>query len=305
MEGSSSEADPPIWTEASLRERHQAEVQKCRKLESQLALLKRKLELTIKEKENVITQLSKVAATRAKMESLCRTLQKQIRMIQEESALRAKQDEEQRTSLEAKFRANVEEMKARVGGDNEQKAELLRFKDRMKEKVEQTHQTVLMMEDAYKQEWKRVELQAHLAQLKLQQQQILLKEMEMMRNKRNEFIDAKKKESSLLEEELLSCGGRLTQLLEQINGSNKNFGRFHGDLKTGLESRVALQAEIDRMQCLCSRAEAAKKTLKPKLEKFEKRIPQLQKQNERLSSLCTVLQKEVDELLGKHSSTPG
>lgn len=84
----------------------------------------RSMEATKKERENMILEHSKVANTKSKLEQLCRELQKQNRMIKEESFAKIKEEEEKRRETQAKFQKSLDEIQLVMNENNEKNQQL-------------------------------------------------------------------------------------------------------------------------------------------------------------------------------------
>lgn len=82
------------------------------------------MEMLKKEKEQLQQEYNKVVLTKAKLESLCRELQKQNKTIKDESFSRIREEEEKRKETQAKFQKSLNEIQTLMNENNEKNMKL-------------------------------------------------------------------------------------------------------------------------------------------------------------------------------------
>lgn len=95
-----------------------------RKLQLVLKQTEKKVMLIQREKEQFQTERSKAVLTRSRLESLCRELQRQNKVVKEESILKIREEEEKRKEVSAKFQSTLAEITVLMSETNDKNVKL-------------------------------------------------------------------------------------------------------------------------------------------------------------------------------------
>ncbi|XP_055593709.1 alpha-taxilin [Uranotaenia lowii] len=263
----------------------------------------RNAEVVKKERENMILEHNKVAMTKQKLEQLCRELQKQNRMIKEESMTRIKEEEEKRKETQAKFQKSLNEIQSVMDENNEKNLQLKEDNMEMAKKFKFILEQYELRDQQMDKMNKQMDLVTQLNDAKLakvtteaaMEKERFLKEKEIIIN---ELTKVKKQLAELQMVEV--------HLREQVNMYSDKYGEFQDSLKKSHNIFVGYKGDMEKMSKKIKSLEKETTTWKTKWEKSNAALIDLMSEKQvrdehimktarqlfHLQKLCRTLQNE-------------
>ncbi|XP_047494762.1 alpha-taxilin-like [Penaeus chinensis] len=285
-----------------------------KKLQDAVKTVQRQAQLVAKEKDMMETEHSKIILTKARLESLCRELQRQNKTIKDENMLRLREEEERRKEVSAKFNTTLSEISNLMKENSDKNTQLRDENQNMAARLQDLIKQYENRESHVEKMLKQKDLQCQLAEAKMAKQQI-----EVTEDKEKMLLEKK----SLLEE--ISAYQQKTQqmsmteitLRTQLNSYMEKYEEFTSALDKSNKVFSTFKEEIDMMAKKIKKLEKETKTWKERWEgankalldmvaeraEFEKKLETQTRQNNKLQGLCRALQKEVTELRSKEKGT--
>ncbi|XP_076466429.1 uncharacterized protein LOC143297808 [Babylonia areolata] len=270
-----------------------------RGLQGLLKQHQRRMNVMQREKDQLQLEHNKAMMTKSKLESLCRELQKQNKVVKDESILRVKEEEDRRKQMSAKFQASIASIQAQVEENHLQNVELReenrKLSSRLRDFLDQHRQREEQLEQLGS--TGRVELQ--LAQARLQQASAVLREEQEEHLKEKERILRQtaegEKKNAVLEAELNKYKERYESFQETITKSGQVFNRLKSDMDRMGGRIKKLEKEGEQWK---TKWERSNKTLQDVTEQkcqTERERQTLQTKVSTLESLCRALQTQLRE----------
>lgn len=127
---------------------------------------------TKKEKDYLQQEYNKAMLTKTKLESLCRELQKQNKMIKDESLSKIRAEEEARKETQVKFQKSLNEIQALMNDNNEKNMKLKQDNQEMTDKFKYILEQYELREQQMEKINKQLELVQQLSDAKVAKIQI-------------------------------------------------------------------------------------------------------------------------------------
>ncbi|EAT46459.1 AAEL002374-PA [Aedes aegypti] len=263
----------------------------------------RSMEATKKERENMILEHSKTANTKSKLEQLCRELQKQNRMIKDESMARIKEEEEKRKETQAKFQKSLNEIQAVMDENNQKNQQLKDDNMEMAKKFKFILEQYELRDQQMDKMNKQMDLVTQLNEAKLAKAN-----MEAAAE-REKFLA----EKEIIITELTKVKKQLTDLQmvelhlrEQVNMYSDKYGEFQDSLKKSHNIFVGYKGDMEKMSKKIKTLEKETITWKTKWERSQAGLIDLMSEKQvrdehimktarqlfQLQKLCRTLQNE-------------
>lgn len=263
----------------------------------------RSMEASKKERENMILEHSKVANTKSKLEQLCRELQKQNRLIKEESLAKIKEEEEKRNVTQAKFQKSLNEIQAVMNENNEKNQQLKDDNADMAKKFKFILEQYELRDQQMDKMNKQMELVTQLNEAKLAKAN-----METAAEK-EKFLAEKEiiiTELTKVKKQLKDLQMVEVHLREQVNMYSDKYGEFQDSLKKSQNIFVGYKGDMEKMSKKIRALEKDSTTWKNKWERSNAALIDLMSEKQvrdehimktarqlfQLQKLCRTLQNE-------------
>lgn len=275
---------------ADLHEEH-------RVLQSSFKQQQRRMSVLAREKDQLQADHTKAVIAKSKLESLCRELQKHNKLIKEESVQRAREEEEKRREISAKFQTTIADIQMQMTDNHEKNVKLREENADLAGKLKKFIEQHELREQQLEKLIKHRELEQQLADTKLQQAAIILKEEKERNLKEKELLllqaSEGHKKNSVLEAQLMMYKDRYEEFQATINKSNDMFQKLKSEMdkmgkrikkleKEGAQWRAKFEASNKALLDMATEKKSADK---------EKEVLQVKVQ--KLESLCRALQAEL------------
>ncbi|KAL9226966.1 hypothetical protein vseg_002718 [Gypsophila vaccaria] len=297
---SHTEVQSSIAEAPSSKEAESSETQKSRK---DVPEVKRKsskrsikteqefLEFTLKYK-HVLAERDAAIAVRDKLESLCRELQRQNKMLMDEFKKVSEEGQSLRLDLSNKFEEAIKDVSIKL---DEQKGECLtqlKENEMLRVKLNQLGEQYTLSQQQHAQELKQKTLELKIAELKIQQNEEKLAheqaQMKIYAEKISQLLETEKS----LRLQLSADGEKFQQFQDALLKSNEVFETFKQEIEKMAKSTKELKKENSFLKSKCERTDFTLIELVEERERMKKQLEKTKNQKDKLESLCRSLQAE-------------
>ncbi|XP_015071336.1 beta-taxilin isoform X1 [Solanum pennellii] len=249
------------------------------------------LEFTLKYQQ-VLAERDSAIAVRDKLESLCRELQRQNKVLMEECKRVSSEGQNLRLDLSNKFQDAIKDVSSKL---EEQKDEcLLQLKENemLKSKLKQLADQYTLSEHQFANKMKQKSLELQLADLKIKQHeeksQQEQSQMKIYADQVSQLLATEKN----LRLQLTADGEKFQQFQEALLKSNEVFETFKQDIEKMAKSLKELKKENAFLKGKCDKSDVTLIELAEEREFLKKQLEKTRNQKEKLEALCRSLQAE-------------
>ncbi|KAK3238986.1 hypothetical protein CYMTET_51055 [Cymbomonas tetramitiformis] len=260
------------------------QTQEIKALNKDVLIAQRKLDQVISEKNAVVAESSRSQAVRGKLETLCRELQKQNKLIQEESQKAAVEEQAKRQELSSRFQDTVTEINSRLEAQGEERAKHVQENDDLREKLLDFVQKLETREQQHGHELKAKDLEKQLAEKQLEQAQCLNQEALL--------------KAETYKEQTMVLAATEQELRGQLSAYKEKFEQFQEMLTKSHEVFTTFKADMDKMSKTIKKLEKDNQALRSKSEKSDVSMIELLDEREQLKKKSEVLQGQKAKLEG-------
>lgn len=255
------------------------------KLERELADSHHKYLQVVMERDTALVELRKNVAIREKLESLCRELQRQNKMLTDECKKVSTEGQQKRLDLSTKFHDAIKEASTKLGEERDEN-EMLR------QKLKQFSEQYELREQQFMQQLKKKTLELQLAEVKLQQQLEACHQEQAKVQLYTEQISQLLETEKNLRLQLAADGEKFQQFQETLTKSNEVFESFKKEMEKMAKTIKDLNKENNFLKRKCEKTDVSLIELVDEREKVKKQLEKTKNQKEKLESLCRSLQAE-------------
>lgn len=251
--------------------------------------------------QKVTSERDAAVAAREKLESLCRELQRQNKLLMEECQRVSTEGQNIRSDLSTKFKDAIKDVSIKLEEQKDDCISQLKENEMLKNKLKHLGDQYILAEQQFEQKLKQKTLEVQIADLKLQQHQ--------------ENITAEQTQMQLYSEQVIQLQETEKKLRLQLNADDEKFQQFQDALLKSNQVFETFKQEMEKMTKLIKDLKKENAFLKGKCEKTDftliklvedrestkKQIEKLTNQKEKLESLCRSLQAERKQFSNKES----
>ncbi|KAG5857254.1 taxilin beta b [Anguilla rostrata] len=292
-----------IKKHAELLEEHRSD-------QKQLKVLQKKLVQVMKEKDQLQGEHSRAVLARSKLEGLCRELQRHNKNLKEETLQRCREDDLKRKEITTHFQSTLTDIQAQIEEHSERNTKLCKENSDLAEKLKDLIAQYDKREANLEKVFKHRDLQQKLAETKLEQANMLLKDSDEKHKIEKEHLLKQlaewKLQAKLLKEQEGEMKAQLNLYSEKfdefqgtVSKSNGVYATFKQDLDKMAKKMKKLEKEANSWK---SRFEGCNKTLLDMVEEKTLRDKEFEVftiKTQKLEKLCRALQEERKDLLLK------
>ncbi|XP_014488643.1 PREDICTED: gamma-taxilin [Dinoponera quadriceps] len=285
-------------------------VDENRRLSLALKHSEKKVELLLREREQLQIERSKSIMTRKRLENLCRELQKQNKIVKNESLQRVKEQEEIRKDLSEKFQGGLAQITTLMNQNIEKNAKMyeenLEINKKFKavyEQVEQKEQQLLKVHQQMKLDLQVAD--AKLAKVKMEataEKEALLKEKQQLLLKMTEYQTQIRELQATevgLRSEISMYTDKYDEFQNALNRSNKIYGEFNVEMEKMTKKLYALEKETSLWKQRWANSHDALLAMAADKQSRDGEIAMLSKKLTLLQDLCKMFQCERTKLLAQ------
>ncbi|KAG7401211.1 hypothetical protein PHYBOEH_002395 [Phytophthora boehmeriae] len=276
----------------------------------QLSLMQKKIgELNAKcillkqRKTAVSSELMKTSTSKAKLEQLCRELQKQNKLIVSESRRIADEEDQKRRELSAQFQKTIEEVSAKMDQQGKDYVASLKENENLQQKLKTFLEQYTAREEHFEKQLEAKDLTVQLAETRLQhQEELTSREAEKVKitlEKAKEFSDREIE----LQAQLSSYSEKFDVVQETLTKSNQMFTTFREEMDKMTKTTKKLEKENLALRKKCAAYDnGAIASIQEKVASVEE-TQKLQEKLKKLESLCRHLQAERNSIRQAQAAT--
>ncbi|GAU15897.1 hypothetical protein TSUD_41190 [Trifolium subterraneum] len=259
------------------------------------------LEFSLKYQQ-VLAERDSALAVRDKLESLCRELQRQNKMLMEECKRVSTEGQNLRLDLSAKFQDAIKDVSSRLEERKDDCLSQLKENDMLRNNLKQLAEQYELSEQQYAQKLKQKSLELQIAELKIKQhEEKLAQEQSQMKLYADQVSQLLATEKSL-RLQLTTDGEKFQQFQEALTKSNDVFETFKLEIEKMAKSMKELKKENQFLKSKSEKSDITLIELVDERERMKKQLEKTKNQKEKLESLCRSLQAERKQSLSENKS---
>ncbi|KAL6123844.1 hypothetical protein ACLB2K_076361 [Fragaria x ananassa] len=242
--------------------------------------------------QQVIAERDGAIAVRDKLESLCRELQRQNKMLMDECRRVSTEGQNLRLELSTKLQDAIKDVSKKLDEQKDECISQLKENEMLSTKLQQlTHQYV-HSEQQYESKMKQKSLELQIADLKIKQhEEKLIQEQAQMKLYAEQVSQLLSTENNL-RLQLTADGEKFQQFQVALSKSNEVFETFKQEIEKMAKSIKDLKKENLFLKSKCDKTDVTLIELVDERERLKKQLEKTKNQKEKLESLCRSLQAE-------------
>ncbi|GLT70100.1 hypothetical protein SLA2020_421990 [Shorea laevis] len=263
---------------------------------------KEALELSLRYQQ-VLAERDAAIAVRDKLESLCRELQRQNKMLMDECKRVSTEGQNLRSDLSAKFQDVIQDVSNKLEEQKDESLSQLKENEMLRTKLKQLADQYSLSEQQYAQMLKQKTLEVQLAELKIKQhEEKLIQEQAQMKVYAEQVSQLLATEKNL-RLQLTADGEKFQQFQDALLKSNEVFETFKQEIEKMTKSIKELKKENAFLKSKCEKSDVTLIELVEERERLKKQLEKTKNQKEKLESLCRSLEAERKQnSVGSNSS---
>ncbi|XP_020585898.1 alpha-taxilin [Phalaenopsis equestris] len=254
-------------------------------------LEKELLELTLKY-QKVIAERDAAVAVRDRLESLCRELQRQNKMLMEECQRVSAEGQNMRLDLSKKFNDAIKDVNGKLEEQKHDCLSQLKENEMLRNKLAHLADQYSLSEEQFAQKLKQKSLELQIVDLKMQQQQERSAQEQSQMHSYVEQVTQLLETEKNLRLQLAADGEKFQQFQDALMKSNEVFETFKQEMEKMAKLIKELKKENEFLKSKCEKSDIALVKLVEEREYMKKQVEKAKNQKEKLESLCRSLQAE-------------
>ncbi|KAK4578880.1 hypothetical protein RGQ29_028807 [Quercus rubra] len=249
------------------------------------------LEFTLKYQQ-VLTERDAAIAVRDKLESLCRELQRQNKILMDECKRVSTEGQSLRLDLSSRFQDAIKDVSNKLEEQKDECLSQLKENEMLRTKLKQLAEQYTLSEQQFAQKLKQKSLELQLADLKIKQhEEKLVHEQSQMKLYAEQVSQLLATEKNL-RLQLTADGEKFQQFQDALLKSNEVFETFKQEIEKMAKSIKELKKENSFLKSKCEKSDVTLIELVDERERLKKQLEKTKNQKEKLESLCRSLQAE-------------
>ncbi|KAG6519883.1 beta-taxilin-like [Zingiber officinale] len=261
------------------------------------------LEFTLKY-QKVVAERDAAISVRERLESLCRELQRQNKMLMDECQRVSTEGQNMRQDLSTKFSDAIKDISHKLEVQKDDCLSQLNENEMLRNKLKLLADQYALSEQHFGQKLQQKALELQLADLKLQQQDEKSAKEQTQIQLYAEQVSQLLTTEKNLRLQLAADEERFQQFQDALSKSNEVFEAFKLEMEKMTKLIKELKKENEFLKGKCEKSDIAIVKLIEERELMKKQLDKVKTQKEKLESLCRSLQSERKHNLVKANSDP-
>ncbi|KAI4384417.1 hypothetical protein MLD38_002579 [Melastoma candidum] len=240
--------------------------------------------------QQVIAERDAAISVRDKLESLCRELQRQNKMLMDECKQVSTEGQNLRLDLSAKFQDVIKEVSSKLEQQKIESISQLKENEMLKINLKQLADQYTLSEKHNEQQLKQKSLELQIADLKLKQHEEKFHQGQSQMKVYAEQISQLMETEKNLRSQLTADGEKFLRFQDALSKSNEVFETFKQEIEKMAKSMKDLKKENAFLKSKCERTDLTIIELVEDRERTKKQMEKMKNQKEKLESLCRSLQ---------------
>ncbi|TYJ37412.1 hypothetical protein E1A91_A05G374000v1 [Gossypium mustelinum] len=249
------------------------------------------LEFSLKYQQ-ILAERDAAIAVRDKLESLCRELQRQKKMLMDECKRVSTEGQNLRLDLSARFQDAIKDVSNKLEEQKDECLSQLKENEMLRNKLKEFADQCALAEQQYAQKLKQKTLELQLANLKIKQHEEKLVEEQAQMKVYAEQVSQLLATEKNLRLQLTADGEKFQQFQDALFKSNEVFETFKQEIEKMAKSIKELKKENAFMKRKCEKSDVTLIELVEEREQMKKQLQKAKNQKDKLESLCRSLQAE-------------
>ncbi|TYH73477.1 hypothetical protein ES332_D05G332400v1 [Gossypium tomentosum] len=249
------------------------------------------LEFSLKYQQ-VIAERDTAIAVRDKLESLCRELQRQNKMLMDECKRVSTEGQNLRLDLSARFQDAIKDVSNKLEEQKDDCLSQLKENEMLRDKLKELADQYALSEQQYAQKLKQKTLELQLSDLKIKQHEEKLTQEQAQMKLYAEQVSQLLVTEKNLRMQLTADGEKFQQFQDALSKSNEVFETFKQEIEKMAKSIKELRKENVFLKSKCDKSDFTLIELVEEREQMKKQLEKTKNQKEKLESLCRSLQAE-------------
>lgn len=249
------------------------------------------LEFTLRYQQ-VIVERDSAISVRDKLESLCRELQRQNKVLMDECKRVSEEGQNLRLDISTRFHDAIKDVSVKLEEQKGESLSQLKENEMLRDKLKQLVDQFSLSEQQHAQQLKQKTLELKIADLKLQQYEEKLGheqgQMKLYAEQVSQLLTTEKS----LRLQLTADGEKFQQFQDALQKSNEVFETYKLEIEKMAKSIKELKKENGFLKSKCDKSDFTLIELVEEREHMKKQLEKMKNQKEKLESLCRSLQAE-------------
>ncbi|XP_008310979.1 taxilin beta b [Cynoglossus semilaevis] len=308
--------DTPEQKLETITKKHAELLEEHRSDQKQLKVLQKKLLQVMKEKDQLQSEHSRAVLARSKLEGLCRELQRHNKTLKEETLQRCREDDLKRKEITTHFQGTLSEIQAQIEEHSSRNTKLCQENSALAEKLKGLISQYDQREANLEKVFKHRDLKEKLLETKLQQANMILKEVEEKHKLEKEHL---LKQAAEYKVQVKVMREQEVDMKNQLDMYSKKFDEFQGTVSKSNTVYSGFKQDMDKMAKKMKKLEKECQSWKTRFDGCnkslidmvadkaikEKEFELVTVKNQKLENLCRALQEERKSLYEKVQGTAG
>uniref|UniRef100_A0A1J3DCL7 Alpha-taxilin n=1 Tax=Noccaea caerulescens TaxID=107243 RepID=A0A1J3DCL7_NOCCA len=252
--------------------------------------------------QQVLTERDSAITVRDKLESLCRELQRQNKMLMEECKRVSTEGQTLRSDLSTKFQDAIKDVSIKLDEQKDESLTQLKENEMLRTKLKHLADQYMLSEQQHEQRLKQKTLELQISALKIKQhEEKLIHEQSQMKVYADQVSQLLATEKNL-RLQLTSDGTKFQQFQDALVKSNEVFETFKQEIEKMSKAIKELRKENAFLKSKTEKSDLSLIELVEERERLKKQLEKTKNQKDKLESLCRSLQAERKQ---KETNTSG
>ncbi|PON63046.1 Taxilin family [Trema orientale] len=249
------------------------------------------LEFTLKYQQ-VLAERDSAIAVRDKLESLCRELQRQNKILMDECKRVSTEGQNLRLDLSARFQDAIKDVSNKLDEQKDECLAQLKENETLRSKLKQLADQYALSEQQHEQKLKQKSLELQIADLKIKQHEEKLVQEQSCIKLYAEQVSQLLATEKNLRLQLTADGEKFQQFQDALLKSNEVFETFKQEIQKMAKSIKELKKDNTFLRSKSEKSDITLIELVDEHERLKKQLEKTKNQKEKLESLCRSLQAE-------------
>lgn len=242
--------------------------------------------------QQVLSERDSAITVRDKLESLCRELQRQNKMLMEECKRVSTEGQTLRSDLSNKFQEAIKDVSIKLDEQKDESLSQLKENEMLRTKLKHLADQYMLSEQQHEQRLKQKSLELQISELKIKQhEEKLIHEQSQMKVYADQVSQLLATEKNL-RVQLTSDGEKFQQFQDALVKSNEVFETFKQEIDKMSKAIKELRKENAFLKSKTERSDLTLIELVEERERLKKQLEKTKNQKDKLESLCRSLQAE-------------
>lgn len=242
--------------------------------------------------QQVLSERDSAITVRDKLESLCRELQRQNKMLMEECKRVSTEGQTLRSDLSTKFQEAIKDVSIKLDEQKDESLSQLKENEMLRTKLKHLADQYMLSEQQHEQRLKQKSLELQISELKIKQhEEKLIHEQSQMKVYADQVSQLLATEKNL-RVQLTSDGEKFQQFQDALVKSNEVFETFKQEIDKMSKAIKELRKENAFLKSKTERSDLTLIELVEERERLKKQLEKTKNQKDKLESLCRSLQAE-------------